>query len=373
MRTLYFVRRGSGLPWPSIARELALALSREADPGRLAAGIKEVLAATSETAAAEMLDELGFAPLAVSEQQASVDSAVVDDFGGEDAPLSERPEQSEFGAQGDFATSGASSGANGTPPGEGFAQLADEPPTGTPNPSTGGQPPTPGGSVARPLGRSGRPPTPLSSQPEEQLESSAEGAGRDRGATGMGERPDGESQGQRRVRGSDSVRRPSRGGYPVLRSYVSHEDPEADREVDPELAELRECVDRHGINRVLEYERQHGRHAREMPPCNPGYDVESVDEAGQVVRYIEVKSLSGDWEGPHAGMSGAQFKRNEALGDRYWLYVVERADQENYKIWPIQNPAQRVTSFMFDDGWKLVAEEDSEEAAVQEENGEEQT
>ncbi len=144
----------------------------------------------------------------------------------------------------------------------------------------------------------------------------------------------------------------------MLRSYVAIDAPEEDRESDPALAERREQVNRHGMNRVLAYERLMKRHPREMPHLHPGYDVESDDLSGQIERYIEVKSLSGYWEGPHAGMTDTQFKKNEELGNRYWLYVVERADQPDFKIWRIHNPAQRVTNFMFDDGWKGIAEQD---------------
>ena len=71
-----------------------------------------------------------------------------------------------------------------------------------------------------------------------------------------------------------------------------------------------------------------------------------------------MKSLSGDWEGPHAGMTDTQFEKNQEIGNRYWLYVVERAEQPDYRIWRIQNPAQQATNFMYDDGWKNMAEED---------------
>ncbi len=148
----------------------------------------------------------------------------------------------------------------------------------------------------------------------------------------------------------------------MLRSYVASDDPERDGEVDPEVAERRERVNRNGMDRVLEYERLKNRHPREMPHLHPGYDVESDNAIGEIERYIEVKSLSGDWEGPHAGMTDTQFKKNEELGGRYWLYVVERAGQPNFKIWRIHNPAQRATNFMFDDGWKAVAEGDDEGA-----------
>jgi len=39
-KTLYFVEQGGRPPWPSIARELALALFPEEEPGRLAPGFK---------------------------------------------------------------------------------------------------------------------------------------------------------------------------------------------------------------------------------------------------------------------------------------------------------------------------------------------
>ena len=51
------------LPWASLARELAIALCPEEDPGLFAAGLKEVLAAEAPEAAARVLDELGFARL----------------------------------------------------------------------------------------------------------------------------------------------------------------------------------------------------------------------------------------------------------------------------------------------------------------------
>jgi hypothetical protein len=71
---LTFIRQGSQPSWPSIARELALALFPDEEPGRLAPGIKEVLAAGSEAEAKAVLDELGFAtleatrPATISEQ-----------------------------------------------------------------------------------------------------------------------------------------------------------------------------------------------------------------------------------------------------------------------------------------------------------------
>jgi hypothetical protein len=38
------------------------------------------------------------------------------------------------------------------------------------------------------------------------------------------------------------------------------------------------------------------------------------------------------------------------------LYVVERATSDDYRIYPIQDPANRVNQYLFDDGWQALAE-----------------
>jgi len=54
-----------------------------------------------------------------------------------------------------------------------------------------------------------------------------------------------------------------------------------------------------------------------------------------------------------------QFEKARELEDQYWLYVVERALGEDYKIHPIQNPAQRVNQFIYDDGWRSLANDNN--------------
>jgi hypothetical protein len=39
-----------------------------------------------------------------------------------------------------------------------------------------------------------------------------------------------------------------------------------------------------------------GRFPKEMPEKNPGYDVESRTGSGEIVRYIEGKSFSENWD-----------------------------------------------------------------------------
>lgn len=93
-----------------------------------------------------------------------------------------------------------------------------------------------------------------------------------------------------------------------------------------------------------------------MPANNPGYDVESRDGSGEIVRYIEVKSLSGAWGEKGISLTRTQFEKARELGERYWLYVVEWADQdEKFRIYRIQNPANQVNQFLYDNGWKELA------------------
>lgn len=92
------------------------------------------------------------------------------------------------------------------------------------------------------------------------------------------------------------------------------------------------------------------------PPHHKGYDIESRDAASEIARYIEVKSISGRWDTRGVGVTCPEFEKAQQLGDKFWLYVVERADQPEARIYRIQDPARRVDQFMYDDGWSEAAE-----------------
>ena len=117
-------------------------------------------------------------------------------------------------------------------------------------------------------------------------------------------------------------------------------------------------VDIAGIRRVIEYELGSERIPKEMPHKNPeSYAaLESRDSSGKVVRFIEVKSFSGDWDSTYAVLSRRQFDKANELRDVFWLYVVERAESDNFRIQRIQNPALKANHFMFDDGWRATSE-----------------
>jgi len=93
-----------------------------------------------------------------------------------------------------------------------------------------------------------------------------------------------------------------------------------------------------------------------MPHTNPGYDVESKNQAGEIERFIELKSSPGDWDRKGAALTRTQFEKAVEEGDKFWLYVVERAEGENFNIIRIQNPGRLVNQFFYDDGWREVGE-----------------
>jgi hypothetical protein len=141
-----------------------------------------------------------------------------------------------------------------------------------------------------------------------------------------------------------------------LRTYVAP--PGATTTPDPYAAARRGEVEQAGVDRVVAFERDAGRDPRVMPVNHPGYDVESRDTAGNVERYIEVKAFSSTWGSIGAGLSREEFTKAGAVGDRYWLYVVERAQAHDFRILRIQNPARQVEQFFYDDGWRDLAEPD---------------
>lgn len=139
-----------------------------------------------------------------------------------------------------------------------------------------------------------------------------------------------------------------------LLSYVAPHGATYDEPPDSEAAERRSQIDEAGVARVKQYEESSGREPDVMPHHNEGYDIKSYDEDGRLARYIEVKSLSGGWDVDNVKMTHSQFEYAVEIGERYWLYVVERAEHEDFKIHTIQNPARQVMYFVFDHGWEAM-------------------
>jgi hypothetical protein len=118
------------------------------------------------------------------------------------------------------------------------------------------------------------------------------------------------------------------------------------------------------VKRVCKFEKDYHREAVVRGQTHPGYDIDSrnpvldsSDTGGRDVRMIEVKGLAGPWTEQGVSLSPRQFQAARELGDRFWLYVVEYAEDPVLAVvHPIQNPFSKVTSYWFDRGWKQLAD-----------------
>ncbi len=95
------------------------------------------------------------------------------------------------------------------------------------------------------------------------------------------------------------------------------------------------------------------------PAGNPGFDLFQSSGDATPGRWCEVKAMTGSLHDRPVGLSHTQFDRAREHGDRYWLYVVERAGTEDARIVRIQDPAGKVRTFTFDHGWLHVANVDA--------------
>ncbi len=145
-----------------------------------------------------------------------------------------------------------------------------------------------------------------------------------------------------------------------LVSYVYPDDAFTDREEHPQHAKKRKRVEEAGVEKVMQHERENGRNPFDMETeqiHHPGYDLESTSEDGSV-RFIEVKSLSGTWDSQNpAKLTKMEFKVAKQKGKAFWLYVVERAESEDFNIHKIQDPGNRVDYYLFDHGWGVEINE----------------
>jgi len=93
-----------------------------------------------------------------------------------------------------------------------------------------------------------------------------------------------------------------------------------------------------------------------MPHDNEGYDIESRDADGRVIRYIEVNVPFGSMDRFWSEAFGPQYSSCQEKLGAYWLYV----DGEGYwgrrEHLRIQDPASKVVEYRFDEGWQIAAE-----------------
>ena len=163
-------------------------------------------------------------------------------------------------------------------------------------------------------------------------------------------RQDHASPGRATNTGTDTQPRPADPNAARFVSYVAvHTE---DEEIDPDglSHDRRMAVEELAIRFILEREPEWHRTA----PNNPGYDLFRTDEHGQR-EFCEVKAMTGTLHDRPVGMSRTQFHHANEHGGAFWLYVVERANDDGAaRIVRIQDPAGKALTFTFDSGWLAV-------------------
>jgi hypothetical protein len=124
--------------------------------------------------------------------------------------------------------------------------------------------------------------------------------------------------------------------------------------------ELIDEIDTAATASVVDWESKRGFDPRVQPHNNPGFDIISKPKDGGVTRYIEVKGLADSWTERGVKLSRTQMQFAREKGDDFWLYVVEHAlDPKKRNVHAIRNPFDKSDEFWFDQGWIDIAEEKS--------------
>ncbi|MCY4081246.1 MAG: DUF3883 domain-containing protein [Caldilineaceae bacterium] len=308
------------LPWAPLARELAIALCPEEDPGQFAAGLKEVLVADTCVEAATVLDELGFA---------QVDTTVV-----KVPPSSEAAQQLGTAA---------------------FINGEEFPPHSIDN--EGQQNVSPGDEsenhkIGDTMPQSGITQGTTALDPEGQEETSAS-SGEKPGASGHCDDPERPTSRQ----GTGARRKSQTRARSEYVPYVAVR-PDDEEETGPDRLTQQERMklEEKSIKLILEEEPE----LKRMPTNNPGFDLILQGPDGQPAKWVEAKGMNATLDDHSVYLTRTQFEHAQKLGEAYWLYVVENAAvPEHSTIVRIQNPAGKTQRFTFNHIWKEVSEEDS--------------
>ena len=110
---------------------------------------------------------------------------------------------------------------------------------------------------------------------------------------------------------------------------------------------------------AAQYEREAGREPELGDPHQSGWDIRSIDPETQEVRLIEVKGRGRPWDDVEVvELSGAQIRKAFEATESWYLYVVEKTDEDCYQVLPIANPVRIAAKWILcGESWRMVAEE----------------
>ena len=124
---------------------------------------------------------------------------------------------------------------------------------------------------------------------------------------------------------------------------------------DPEKAAAREATGRAAVEYFITTQAGRWKSLTPMPHNNPGFDVHAIAHDDQE-EFIEVKGQSGAWTEEGVALTPTELMTAQQKGDRYWLCVVEYAQDKRRKPYLIRNPYGLTQQFRFDVGWKSAAQ-----------------
>ncbi|MCI2285150.1 DUF3883 domain-containing protein [Colwellia sp. MSW7] len=87
---------------------------------------------------------------------------------------------------------------------------------------------------------------------------------------------------------------------------------------------------------------------------NKGFDIRELNSEGDLVRYIEVKTLTGMWAEGGVAVTESQLEFAQ-VNDEWWLFVVENVNCNNPSVYVFENPVQEANRFMFDHSRKQLS------------------
>ena len=110
---------------------------------------------------------------------------------------------------------------------------------------------------------------------------------------------------------------------------------------------------------AAQYEREAGREPELGDPHQSGWDIRSIDPKTQEVRLIEVKGRGRPWDDTEVvELSSAQIRKAFEAKESWYLYVVEKTDEDCYQVLPIENPVRGSAKWILcGESWRMVAED----------------
>lgn len=151
----------------------------------------------------------------------------------------------------------------------------------------------------------------------------------------------------------DPSQKPKNVGAPPFISYISVMLSDGDEDPDGLDHKSRMELEEKAIRLICAAEPK----LRRTKQSNPGFDLFEEGEGGTPCRWIEVKAMTADLAARPVGLSRTQFDFARRCGNAFWLYVVEHAgDPEKACIVRIQDPIGKAGTFLFDKGWRSIAE-----------------